>query len=344
MTRKKVLILGGAGFIGLELAKNIAKDDTSDITIADLCSKDQIDNEFNSAVSQYDLNVIKGDFSDLNTFEKLGSSYDEVYMLASVVGVSRCIQEPHEVIRINTSLIQNSLKWIVENKIPKVLFSSSSECYAGTTETLNYHIPTDEKVPLSVEDISHPRFTYAITKMLGESAFLNYSRVFGFSSTIVRYQNIFGPRMGFKHVIPHLVERFLRKETPFKIYGPSQTRAFCFVEDAAECTKLAMNNNSSNQEIFHVGAPDEITINMLTRTCGELMNYKGDYLDDEIYPGSVSRRCPDISKAVKLLNYSPKIFWKDGLKKTIQWYCEFFNKNDISKISGFIPPDKLNLN
>ena len=143
---------------------------------------------------------IENDFSNINAFKHLESSFDEVYMLASVVGVSKCIQEPHEVIRINTSLITNTLNWIVENKIPKALFSSSSECYAGTTESFKYSVPTDENVPLSIEDISHPRFTYAVTKMLGESAFLNYGKKHGFFSVIVRYQNIFGPQIGRAHV------------------------------------------------------------------------------------------------------------------------------------------------
>jgi UDP-glucose 4-epimerase len=341
MKKKKVLILGGAGFIGLEIAKNIGKEGMSDITIADLCSDSQIDEDFNGVVTKFSINVIKGDFSKRTSFNFLETYYDEVYMLASIVGVVKCIEEPHEVIRVNTALIQNTLEWIVKNKIPKVLFSSSSECYVASTENFNFPVPTSEEVPLSISDISHPRFTYAVTKMLGESAFLNYGRIYGFISTVVRFQNIFGPRMGFKHVIPHLVERFIKNENSFKIYGPNQTRAFCYVEDAAECTKLAMNNKKSVQQIFHVGAPDEITIEELTIACGKYMNYKGTYTDDESYPGSVSRRCPDISKAKSILGYSPKFFWKDGLKITIDWYRKFYSENQLPKGQGFIPPSDI---
>ena len=168
-------------------------------------------------------------------------------MLASVVGVNRCIEEPHEVIRINTALIQNSLAWIVKNNIGKVLFSSSSECYAASTDSFNYPVPTSEEVPLTISKIGHPRFTYAVTKMLGESAFLTYGKQYEFPVTIVRYQNIFGPRMGFKHVIPHLIQRFITgTENPFKIYGSDQTRAFCYISDAAEGTVLAMENKHSD--------------------------------------------------------------------------------------------------
>ena len=136
-------------------------------------------------------------------------------MLASVVGVNNTLEIPHEIIRINTQLIINTLEWIRFSKVKKVLFTSTSENYAGTIDTFGYKIPTPEEIPLTITDISHPRFTYAITKMLGESGFLNYSKKLNFECCIVRYHNVFGPRMGFKHVIPHLAERFLSKESPF---------------------------------------------------------------------------------------------------------------------------------
>ena len=218
--KKKVLILGGAGFIGLGIARFIGENRDYDITIADIFSPGQKDSGFNQVAADYSIKVIEGDFADPEMFFKLDSSYDYVYMLASVVGVNRCIEEPHEVIRINTALILNSLKWIIENNIGKVLFSSSSECYAATTDTFNYPVPTREEVPLTISEIAHPRFTYAVTKMLGESAFLTYGKQYKIPVTIVRYQNIFGPRMGFKHVLPHLVERFYKNnENPFIFFN-----------------------------------------------------------------------------------------------------------------------------
>ena len=93
--------------------------------------------------------------------------------------------------------------------IKNVVFTSTSETYAGTIDEFGYTIPTPENIPLTIVDIAHPRYTYAVTKMLGESGFLNYAKAYGFNCTIVRYHNVIGPRMGFKHVIPHLAERFL---------------------------------------------------------------------------------------------------------------------------------------
>jgi UDP-glucose 4-epimerase len=259
-----------------------------------------------------------------------------------VVGVNRCIEEPHEVIRINTALIQNTLQWVVRSKIGKILFSSSSECYAATTDVFQYPVPTPEEVPLTISDIGHPRFTYAVTKMLGESAFLSYGKHYGFPVTIVRYQNIFGPRMGFKHAIPHIIQRFFEgDETPFKIYGSDQTRAFCYITDAAEGTVLAMENENADQEVFHMGSSCEITIEEVTKAVGDFMGYDGEYVAAPTYPGSVSRRCPDISKSKDFLNYQPKISWMEGLKETIPWYTDFFQSDGQIHSGGFKKPDDL---
>jgi len=340
--KKKVLILGGAGFIGLGIAKYLGENRNYEITIADIFSPGQTDSDFQQIVSDYSIKLFDGDFADPEMFKKLDSNYDYVYMLASVVGVNRCIEEPHEVIRINTALIQNSLKWITENEIGKVLFSSSSECYAATTDTFDYPVPTTEEVPLTISEIGHPRFTYAVTKMLGESAFLSYGKKYNFPITIVRYQNIFGPRMGFKHAIPHLVQRFYENtENPFKIYGADQTRAFCYITDAAEGTVMALENDNSDQEIYHMGSPEEITIEELTKTVGNLMAYKGDYEAAPTYPGSVNRRCPDISKSIKNLGYSPKVHWKDGLEETVSWYIDFYKSGLPMYSGGFKTPDEL---
>ena len=341
MKKKKVLILAGAGFIGLGISEFLGKNRNYEITIADILSPGQKDPDFDRVVSDHSIKVIKGDFADPEMFEKLDNNYDYVYMLASVVGVNRCIEEPHEVIRINTALIQNSLKWITENNIGKVLFSSSSECYAATTDTFNYPVPTPEKVPLTISEIAHPRFTYAVTKILGESAFLTYGEKYNFPVTIVRYQNIFGPRMGFKHVIPHLVERFYNNEDPFKIYGANQTRAFCYITDAAEGTVLAMENENSDHEIYHMGSPEEITIEELVKIVGDLMSYGGEYVSAPTYPGSVSRRCPDITKSKEHLNYSPKVPWKKGLKETVSWYTDFYSSGKQIYSGGFKPPEEL---
>lgn len=346
MIKNKVLILGGGGFIGINIAKYLNENRDFSITIADKVFSRNLD-EYFSKENQKKIRFIKDDFTQIDAFKQLENNYDYLYMMASVVGVNPTLEFPEEVIRINTNLILNTLEWLKKTDVRKVLFASSSECYAGTTEKFNYPIPTSEEVPLCVDDIKHPRFTYAITKMLGESAFLNYARKANFDTTIVRYQNAFGPDMGFKHVIPHLVERFHKKESPYRIYGTEQTRAFCYISDSAEGTVLAMESENANGEIYHIGSMDEISMETLTKEVGRLFNYKGEYKNEPTYPGSVKRRCPDIAKAREDLGYNPRIHWTEGVRKTVQWYRAYFDSGRVANDGGgfsepenFLPKEK----
>lgn len=325
---KKVLLLGGAGFIGYNITKYLAENRDYKITIADNFFRGggKIDDLLQELIDKHDIKIVAGDFTDPKVFEQLEKDYAYVYMLASVVGVDYVNKIPHEIIRINTALIYNTLEWLRYSECGKVLFTSTSECYAGAVEAFDYVIPTPETVPLTIKDISHPRFTYAVTKMLGESGFIQYSSKLGFECSIIRYHNVFGPRMGFKHVIPHLAQRFTNRENPFKIYGHDQTRAFNFIDDAVEGTVLAMEKGKSG-EIYHIGTQEEITIEELIRYTGELMGFDGEYEYAPTYPGSVARRCPDITKAREELGYEPKVGWKEGLTKTIDWYVDYLNSN-----------------
>ena len=331
---KKVLILGGAGFIGFNVAKWLAENRDYQLTIADNFMKKNRDEEFDQLVNQYNINIIEDDFSYPGAYDKLDNHYDHVYMMAALVGVDNANSKPHEVIRINTSLALYTLEWIRRSTIGKVLFASTSECYAGTVDAFDYKIPTPEEVPLTIQHIEHPRFTYAVTKILGESGFLNYAKVLGFETTIIRYHNVFGPRMGFNHVIPHLVIRFRNGEDPFKVYGHDQTRDFCYITDAVEGTVLAMETPGTNGQIYHLGTQVEISIGELIHYTGELMNFRGSYINAPTYPGSVSRRSPDITKAKKQLGFSAKVPWKEGLQRTVDWYNQYFD-------SGKTVPEKI---
>jgi len=338
--KRKVLILGGGGFIGTAIAKILSQKENYEITIGDIFIRQQDDIEFMSFIQSTGIKLIKGDFTDRAMFDLLDKDYDDFYMLASMIGVNNTLEIPHEIIRVNTSLILNSLEWVKTTSVKNVLFTSTSENYSGTIDRFGYQIPTPEDIPLCIDPIDHPRFTYAVTKMLGESGFMNYARIFGFRCKIIRYSNIIGPNMGFKHVIPHLVQRFLDGENPYRIFGGDQTRSFCYIEDGAIGTILAMENEKAVNDIFHIGAEEEITIEQLTREVGKYFNYTGEYISAQTYPGSVSRRCPDITKAKKMLGYTPQTKWQDALISAIKWYENYFKTHARNKNNSFEGPDK----
>ena len=148
--------------------------------------------------------------------------------------------------------------------------------------------------------------------------------------------------MGFGHAIPHIVERFVNKlEKPIKIYGHDQTRAFCYIDDAVRGTVGAMESTDQSNNIYHIGNDKEITLEELTKFIGNILGYKDDYEFAMTYPGSVSRRCPKIDKAVKNFGYNPKVNWRDSVIKTVEWYKSFFESGLKPSIGGFEPPENI---
>lgn len=337
----RVLILGGGGFIGINIARRLMDEGGYAITLADKAYRGRLEEYFPNPAEREALTVIEDDFSRPEAYEQLGQDYDQVYMMAAIVGVNRTLEHPEEVMRVNTALTYYTLEWLRRARVGRVVFASSSENYAATTDLFDAPIPTPETVPLCIGDVRHPRWTYAMTKMHGEAAFLHTAPKAGFEATVVRYQNAFGPCMGFRHVIPHLVQRFYEGQDPFPIYGADQTRAFCYVTDSVNGTKLAMETPTASGEIYHVGADDEITMDTLSRTVGVLMGFEGRYEVAPTYPGSVQRRCPDLAKCREELGYSPQVHWRDGLEHTVRWYRAFFESGKQPDDVGFEPPEKF---
>ena len=339
---KKVLVLGGGGFIGRNIVEFLVDRGDCNVTAADIREGSNWDKISSDANKANRFRAVVDDFTNLSAFDKLAQHYDEIYMLAAVVGVNRTLKYPHDVIRINTQLTINTLDWVSRNPVKRILFASSSENYAGTSDLFGAEIPTPETVPLCIGDIKHPRWTYAVTKMHGESAFIHSAEAYNYECTIVRYQNIIGPEMGFSHAIPHIVERFVKEEgSLFKIYGHDQTRSFCFIDDAVKGTVGAMESDNAIGEIYHIGKQDEINMETLTTYIGELMNYSGEYEAAMCYPGSVARRCPNIDKAITDFGYSPIIEWQTAVKLTTDWYREFFTSGQSPQSGGFEPPESV---
>jgi nucleoside-diphosphate-sugar epimerase len=316
----KVLITGGAGFIGFHVAKYLAEREY-DITLCDNLFRGSVDYDLKMLIERENVKFVEIDLIKAENFKVLEKDYDYIYHLAAINGTKYFYEIPHEVLRVNILTLINLLDWLVNTDCKKMVWTSSSETYAGTMKISNLPIPTSEEVALTIEDVFNPRFSYAGSKILGELLCINYSRAFGFNVSIVRPHNIYGPRMGYEHVIPEFIKRIIRKEDPFKIYGGNQSRAFCYIDDFVRGIKLVEESSKTNGEIINIGNDkEEIIITDLAQKMFDLFNFHPELETLPAPKGSIDRRCPNISKAKRLTGYEPHINLESGLQKTYEWY------------------------
>ena len=328
MFNKKILITGAAGFIGYHLSTKLSENNS--ITLIDNFTRNRIDDDFKSLIAKKNMRFINADLTNKNFYKDLDTHYDSVIHLAAINGTRYFYEKPYEVLRVNILSLMNMIEWINKKNTGKFIFSSSSEAYAGTISAFSKagnYLPTNELIPLCIDNIFNERYSYGGSKLIGELIVVNYFKKVNVLYSIIRYHNIYGPRMGFEHVIPEFAKRVHSGENPFIINGGDQTRAFCFIDDAVKATKDIMLSKSCNNDVFHVGNSNEETnITDLAKKIFKISNFSADIKINQALPGSVLRRCPDTNKIEKLINYKPLITLNEGLKKTLNWYYKFFDK------------------
>lgn len=316
----RILILGGAGFIGYHLAQRLAQEPGHSLTLLDDLSRGRMDPDLVALLSRRGVHFVKADLTDPSVFVTLPRQWDQVYMLAAVVGVRHAVGEPARVIRVNTLATLNLLDWLPP-ATGVLFFASTSETYAGGVSLGQLPVPTPETVPVSVAQIHNPRFAYAASKILGEAATIHYGAAKRLRFIIGRLHNVYGPRMGTDHVVPELCLRALDREDPFRVYGPEQRRAFCHVSDAVEAIAGLVAAEGATGQIVNIGNDSEET------TVGDLlaMILKTADFSPRIHSlpapeGSVDRRCPDLSRLRRLTGFAPKVPLEAGVRETFEWY------------------------
>jgi UDP-glucuronate decarboxylase len=315
----RTLILGGAGFMGYHLALRLAGEG-HELTLVDDLSRGRRDREMESLCARPNVSLRQADLTRADVLAGLSRRWDGVYMLAAVVGVRNVETDPARVVRTNTLALLHLLDWMAPES-GVLFFASTSETYAGGVTAGTLPVPTPEEVPLSVADIRAPRFAYAASKILGEAAVVHTARARGLRAVIGRFHNVYGPRMGADHVVPELSLRALRGENPFRLYGADQRRAFCYVSDAVEAILRLTASEPAWGQIVNIGNDSEETvIEDLARLVLREARFEPALDRGPAPPGSVARRCPDISRLRALTGFVPKVSIEAGVRDTFAWY------------------------
>jgi UDP-glucose 4-epimerase len=320
---RRILITGGAGFVGYHLAKRLSEDLDNQIVLADNFARGKNDEELESLIKRKNISLIAGDLTDNSTFEKLGTGYDEVYHLAAIIGVRNVLERPHDVVRVNAISTLLLLEWFVKGGGDKLVFSSTSEAYAWTQQFHSLPVPTPEDVPLSLTDLKNSRASYAGSKIFGELSVIQYCTIYQKPFVNLRYHNVYGPRMGNEHVIPELYSRVLSGQNPLKVYSANHSRAFCYISDAVQATIDAMRRKEANSQTINIGNDlEEVTIGELANRIIKKTKNSPSVLHQEAVNDPIVRRCPDLTRARQLLSYNPEISLDAGLDLTLEWYSQ----------------------
>jgi nucleoside-diphosphate-sugar epimerase len=327
--KMRVLITGAAGFIGYHLAKRIINDpDVEMVYLIDNFVRGRADELYRALCSHNKARHLTLDLSDPQQVGNLPSDVDYIFHLAALNGTQNFYERPVDVIRcsfISTWYLLS--KYVQRGCRVKVIFASSSEVYASTINKFSWPVPTKEDVPLCIDDIFNPRWSYAASKILDEVFLACASKQCGIKFVILRYHNIYGPRMGDKHVIPDFIERMRQGE--LVLYGYNNTRTFMYIDDAVEATILLAKTPAAENEIVNVGGSTEVTMLELAQILMRLANVQGEIKLRPAPPGSVLRRVPNTEKLRRLTGFEEKWSLEEGLLETLRYYWPEAVKREV---------------
>ena len=309
------LVTGAAGLIGFEIARRLLEHG-DEVVAVDVGWKGGLaDLEALREVHPRALRILRGDLArDAGALEEAQGRFDGVFHLAAIVGVRYVTEHPYETLDVNLRSTLAVLDHSMRVGCGAFVFGSSSENYASGADAGTVPIPTPEDVPVSIADVALPRWSYAASKIAGESAVFAAARRSGFEPAVVRFHNVYGPRMGPTHVIPEFLQRCRQRADPFTVYGEEQTRSFLYVEDAAAALQLVLDAAlRGNAGITNVGSAEETRIGDLARLVFEVTGHRPRIDAKPAPPGSVARRVPELRR-LNSLGFLRRVPLPEGLR------------------------------
>ena len=327
---KKVLITGGAGFIGLGLADQLIKRGYS-VHLIDNFSRAVHDRDLESILKCENVTFSNIDLLSSDSFLLKDNDFDIIFHLAAIIGVSHVMKRPYDVMVDNIKMLTSMIDFArLQKNLSRFLFSSTSEVYAGTLSNFKMEIPTPEFTPLTISDLGHPRTSYMLSKIYGEGLCHNAKIPF----TLFRPHNIYGPRMGLSHVIPQQLEKAYKLEDgeDIDVFSPEHTRCFCFIDDAIEMLIRMAESDQCKGKTLNLGNQDpEINMLDLAKICHRTVGKDLNVILKSSSPGSPVRRQPNMDLTKKLIDFESKIGLPEGISRTFEWYKKnIFDGNSLS--------------
>jgi len=305
----KILVTGGAGFIGSHLVDRLMKEGYEVVILDNFFSGD-IENIKNHLESEM-LYLVKGDVRSSDNVKEAVRNVDAVFHLAAIVSVPLSIENPLLVNDVNVTGTLNLLEASLKADVKRFIYASSCAVYGGVDR-----LPIDERCP------TNPLSPYAVSKLAAECYCKIFCDNYGLDTLCLRYFNVYGLRQtgdSYSGVITQFIDRLKQRKPPI-IYGDGQqTRDFVHVKDIVEANMLALNCQLGAGEMINVGTAKSTTINELANF---LIEFFGQAHLRPVYraprEGDIRNSYADIGKAEKMLGYRPKITVKKGIRMLLE--------------------------
>jgi len=313
----RALVTGASGFIGAYLVRRLVTLGWNVVALDNLTRG--LANRLDEVAG--DIEVVAADVRDADAVARAARGCDVVFHLAAVNGTDNFYQRPQLVLDVGVRGVLAVVDGARAAGVPDLVVASSAEVYQAPP-----HVPTSENVPLMLPDSINPRYSYGGSKILTELVAFNYYREYFRKVQAFRPHNVYGPDMGWKHVIPQLMLRAMDaiEEQPegvinFAIQGDgSETRAFAYVDDVVEGI-ITMYAKGDHRRVYHIGNDEETSITRLVGDIGHLMGRELRIVPGDSAQGGATRRCPDIG-AMRALGYAPAVGLIDGLARSLDYY------------------------
>lgn len=307
----RVLVTGGAGFIGSHLVDALLERGVGLVRVLDDFSNGQLAN-LNQHLGNPRLEILEGSITDTDTCEQAYSGITHLSHQAALGSVPRSLQEPERFMAVNVVGFGNVLEAGRKAGIRRVVYASSSSVYGD-----------DTSLPKVEERAGKPLSPYALTKQINEQQAELWNRLYGLETIGLRYFNVFGPRQRpngpYAAVIPRLLAAARTHQSPTLFGNGEQTRDFTFVGNVVQANLLALTttNLAAIGQVFNVATGEQISLNQVWVTIQQLTGCTLPPTYAPERPGDIRHSLADIGKARKLLGYEPEVGLREGIARTL---------------------------